>query len=104
MAADILKLTAVESALELPEHTEESSFGRVGDVGKDSVLDVVADHFQQVADEVGTQSLALAVDVGVAASREVDALERALAVVAFREYPAETYVAGLVDDERFAGT
>ena len=57
--------------------TEKRAFGRVRNVGEDRIFDVVVDAFENLRHEQRAEALAFAIDVPVAAPREVDAFERA---------------------------
>jgi len=76
---------------------------RVRDVGEDRVLMVVLDQRQDLVGERGPERLALGVDLGVVAAREVDPLEGAVPAFARRVHYLDRVAAVRLHDEGVAG-
>ena len=93
----------VEVLVEGLYHAYERHLGRVGDEGEHRAVEVRPYHFGKLRHNVGAQGLALEVDAGVAAAREVHALERAPCVRRLGQYALYRGRAFAVDYHGAAG-
>ena len=63
---------------------------------------VISDALHNCRDQVATELLAFAVDVGIASAREIYALEGAPLIGVLAQYVPDAYIASLVDYKRAA--
>ena len=87
---------------ETVRHTVIGYFGGIGDIGKDSVVDVAVDGFQNGLRQLLAQSFALLIDVTIGATTEVDTLERAGGKFLCRHNLFQSALTILTDDECLA--
>ncbi len=72
---DLLRLAQVQVVFQFLEHAPIRRLGSVGDVAEDGVVQVLVHGLEHTGRDEAAQGHALAVDVRVAAAREVNALE-----------------------------
>ena len=96
---DFLCLEAVKIRFEPFGESHERDFSRIGYEGEDSIVKIMVDGLENLRDEVASESLALLINIGVAASRKVDALERAFLVFKLLEYLGRRDIAFFRDNK-----